>query len=430
MKSGLKPGETNANAATAYQVKGLMRGKELAIGWRAALAIAAVLLLVAGTRGASQEKVLHSSNAIEFGGSSAVQSASPESSPAPARPANKTDSPSKGAGIRSVDFRNFDYPSTCREEMDEMDERFDKVIHVKNGEWKKGTPGFQPSVPGEIDNGELYFRVDSVTYGDLEGNGQEAAVVWTGCGWPANFDYEELFIFAMSSNGPQLLARLSPSDWGKGEEDNGQYFAPINVHVSNRKLFVSFPAGGPYCCAKWTVTAEFEWNGKQFVRNGNLGLGIASDSYATIRGYRRFSMLRLECTQNSGRTEHQLRFSPGSRLAGYDPEFAGKGGHATFKMTIGGTRQVTTWVPRVERPSQGYGDLFDPWEGSLKIHHYVVNFTYPGSEQERWKFIQSLLNSESVSIEFTPVNGKPVTSVFDTTLLREGIEKHPQCAAK
>jgi len=78
-------------------------------------------------------------------------------------------------------------------------------------------------------------------------------------------------------------------------------------------------------------------------------------------------------------------------------------------MTIGGIKQATTWVSS--------GD--------------TGTFTHFGrTEPERLKFIQSLLSSESVSIEFTPFKGVPTTSVFDLSRLRDGIEKHPQCAMK
>lgn len=126
---------------------------------------------------------------------------------------------------------------------------------MSNGGWK------------DVNGGEEnYFRIVKVTYGDLNGNGQDEAVVLTASGGVSNFEAGEIFIFAMSSNGPQLLARLLPSDWGKGEEDNGGDFQVSEVQVSNRKLVVSFLAGGYHACPAWIVTARFEWSGRQFTR--------------------------------------------------------------------------------------------------------------------------------------------------------------------
>ena len=71
---------------------------------------------------------------------------------------------------------------------------------------------------------------------------------------------------------------------------------------------------------------------------------------------------------------------------------------------------MTAWVP--------YGD--------------TVTFTYFGkNEPERLKFIQSLLSSGVVSIEFKPfLTGVPTTSVFDLSKLRDEMDKYPECATK
>ncbi len=407
-----------------------MRGKKLAIGLRATLAIAAVLLFVTGTRAASQEKVLHSFNAIEFGTSSAVQSVLPEGSPGPTRPANKTAHPAKSA-IRSVDFRNFDYPASCFYADNRFgygDNSFGKVIHVKNGEWDWKPLGFEPSGPkAEIAD---YFQVDDVVYGDLKGDGREEAVVLTSCDQSHSPDPpQELFVFEMSAKGPQLLADLSPSAWRQGEgfaSDGNLY----GLHISDRKLIVSFPGGELDCWPAWIITAELEWNGKQFTRNGNIGLSIGpGGGCQLISGEAKMPWLRVECRQKDDKTEHQMILSPDGPLVYYSPEFVARGGQATFTMTIGGGKQATTWIANVEKVHEVRFD----WRMATvpKAPYDIVNFTYSAAtEAERWKFIQSVLDSGSVSVAFTPVNGKPVTTVFDVSRLREGIEKHPQCAAK
>jgi hypothetical protein len=107
-----------------------------------------------------------------------------------------------------------------------------------------------------------------VSYGDLKGDGQDEAVVVTSCQGQANFDYEEVFVFAASSAAPRLLARLSPSDWGRGEEGNGGNFPVTGVRVSKQQLAVSFLAGGSHACPAWTITAKFQWNGSGFARTG------------------------------------------------------------------------------------------------------------------------------------------------------------------
>jgi TonB family protein len=355
------------------------------------------------------EKVLHSFYAVWFGNPPKAQSGSPTVSSGPQQPSEETAHPSKSAGIHSVDFRNFDYPFNCEESIGDeeaCDLGFEKVIHVSDGEWMRGGSDEMNEI--------LHFRIDNVIYGDLKGDGRDEAVVLVGYGGQWNWELSGIYIFAMSSTGPQLLAQLSPSDWGKGEDNNGSDFQPSEVHVSNRKLVVSFSAGGAHCCPAWGVTAELEWNGRQFTRNGNIGLGVGAQSYYLISGEAKWPELSVECTQKGNKTDHHLNFSPSAYSSFATPQEevlgptqARPGGQRSFNITMGGIKQATTWVP--------HGD--------------TGTFTYfGGSEPERLKFIQSLLSSGSVSIEFTPFGGVPTTSVFDVSTLRDGVEKHPECA--
>ncbi len=132
--------------------------------------------------------------------------------------------------------------------------------------------------------------------------------------------------------------------------------------------------------------------------SGVVVLSVAAQKpYQLMSGEQRLPTLLVECTQKGKKTAHLLKFSPGGTLAG-DLEVDAKGGPRTFMMTIGGSKQVTAWV--------GYGD--------------AVTFSYfAKTDAERLKFIQSVLNSGKVSIEFKPfLTGAPTTSVFDLSQLR------------
>ena len=134
----------------------------------------------------------------------------------------------------------------------------------------------------------------------------------------------------------------------------------------------------------------------------------AQKPYPLMSGEQKLPTLSVECTQKGKKTAHLLKFLPGGTLAG-DLEVDAKGGQRTFNMTIGGTKQVTVWV--------GYGE--------------AVTFSYfAKTDAERLKFIQSVLNSGKVSIEFKPfLSGAPTTSVFDLSKLRDAMDKAPECAA-
>jgi hypothetical protein len=152
-------------------------------------------------------------------------------------------------GVRAVDFRNFEYRPGCLDK---------QVIRVTNGDWK------------EVEDNETnYFHVVSVTYGNLEGSGQEQAVVLGACGGVANFEIGDILVYSMSANGPNLIAELSPNDWGKGEEDNGSDFQISDLKVSQQELTISFLAGGFHACSAWIITARYRWDGHNLVRVGS-----------------------------------------------------------------------------------------------------------------------------------------------------------------
>jgi len=134
---------------------------------------------------------------------------------------------------------------------------------------------------------------------------------------------------------------------------------------------------------------------------------LAQKPYSLMSGEGKTATLSVECDHKGKKTAHLLKFSPGGSLVEDSPE---KGVQVTLNMTIGGIKQTTTWVD--------YGDS--------------ITFVYLGKDDpERLRFIQSLLNSGAVSIEFIPfLTGVPATSVFDLSKLRNEVDKSPECATK
>jgi hypothetical protein len=144
---------------------------------------------------------------------------------------------------------------------------------------------------------------------------------------------------------------------------------------------------------------------------GSVVLSLrAQKPYSLLSGEDKTPVLTVQGTQKGKNTAHLLKFSAGSTLAEDNPEAPAKGEVVIFEMIIGGNKQATTWIP--------YGD--------------TVSYAYFGkTEAERMKFIQSLLSSATVSIEFKPfLTGVPTTSVFDLSKLRDEMDKHPECVTK
>lgn len=132
----------------------------------------------------------------------------------------------------------------------------------------------------------------------------------------------------------------------------------------------------------------------------------AQKPYDLMSGEKKIPVLSVECSQKGKKAGHIVAFSPGGAVVEDTPE----GQQVSFMMTIGGTKQPTSWV--------AFGD--------------TVTFAFFGKhEPERVQFIQALLNSGMVSIEFKPfLTGASITSVFDLSQLRAEIDKHPECALK
>lgn len=137
---------------------------------------------------------------------------------------------------------------------------------------------------------------------------------------------------------------------------------------------------------------------------------VARQPYQLLSGEGKMPVLSVECIHKGKKSGHVLKFSPGGSLAEDNFEVDAKPGQMTFNMTIAGTKEGTPWAP--------YGD--------------TVTFAYLAkTDADRLQFIQSLLNSGMVSIEFNPfLTGVPTTSVFDLSKLRDEIGKYPECAAK
>jgi hypothetical protein len=135
---------------------------------------------------------------------------------------------------------------------------------------------------------------------------------------------------------------------------------------------------------------------------------LAQKPYPWISGEQKTPILSVECALKGKKTLHLLKFSPGGALVEDGPEVTAKGGQLPFMMTIGGTKQVESWIP--------YGD--------------AISYAYYGkTEPERVKFLQLVLSSGIISIDFKPfLTGVPTTSSFDLSKLRDEMAKYPECA--
>jgi hypothetical protein len=160
------------------------------------------------------------------------------STPGPVLNAN-----TENSGIRSVDFQNREYSSSCLGETGDT-----QIVHISNG--KANTP-------------DADFRVDKPVFGDLKGDGQEEAVVVLSChpsGMSPNEVSSEIFVFEMSARGPKILAKFPPSNWGGRRVERAT--------LSGKYVVVSYLDGECNACTDSIVSVRFQWNGARFVRIG------------------------------------------------------------------------------------------------------------------------------------------------------------------
>jgi hypothetical protein len=151
--------------------------------------------------------------------------------------------------IRKVDFKNFIYEPYC------VGEKTIKIT-VKNGEYSKETK--------EDDyTDRFYFNVEAPTYGDMNGDNSEEAIVLSFCNTGGTGNFSEGFVYTMKSGKPALLTRIEGGDRAEG--------GLRSAVVENGLLVVERnDAGetGGACCPEFTVTTKYKWNGKELQKSG------------------------------------------------------------------------------------------------------------------------------------------------------------------
>jgi hypothetical protein len=141
--------------------------------------------------------------------------------------------------IRKVDFKNFTYEPECA-----YDEN--KKITVKNGEYS-----YEKPADGYTDR--FYFNVFETSYGDLNGDNSEEAIVLTTCNTGGTGNFTQGFIYTMKDGKPVLFTKIPGGDRAEGglrtaRVDNGQLIVESNDPG---------PTGGA-CCPEFIITTRYD----------------------------------------------------------------------------------------------------------------------------------------------------------------------------
>ena len=153
-------------------------------------------------------------------------------------------------GIHKVDFKNFTYqPEFCGGE-----DR--NNITVKNGEYAE-----EKDMDGWVDR--LYFSIYGVTYGDLNGDGSDEAVVLSVCNTGGTGNFTEAYIYSMRDGSPVRLVTLEGGDRADG--------GLRKAEVSKGLLIVESNDPGEYggaCCPEIVVTRSYKLKGRTLEETG------------------------------------------------------------------------------------------------------------------------------------------------------------------
>ncbi|HEX4208623.1 MAG TPA: hypothetical protein VHZ51_31350 [Ktedonobacteraceae bacterium] len=145
---------------------------------------------------------------------------------------------STAATLKSVDWANFTYMSTCYDNT--------QPFHTKSN---------------HATNGVVHFVVYPPKYGDITGNGQLDAVVPYQCS-AADAMGVRVFVYSGSAAHPILIGDL-PTSNPRGEIAN-----VTSIAISNGDLNLAgtgYAPGTPRCCPDLAITSSYHWNGTSFV---------------------------------------------------------------------------------------------------------------------------------------------------------------------
>jgi hypothetical protein len=151
--------------------------------------------------------------------------------------------------IRKVDFKNFTYDAMCAGEESQK-------VTVTNGEFSS-----EKQEDGYVDR--FHFRIMDISYGDLNSDNSEEAIVLTVCNTGGTGNFSEGFIYALKDAKPVLVDRIPGGDRAYG--------GLLKARVEDGQLVVEAydpGEGGANCCPELIVTTRYDVSGGKLKQVG------------------------------------------------------------------------------------------------------------------------------------------------------------------
>lgn len=162
------------------------------------------------------------------------------------------------AQIRNVDFRNFTYSVLS------LDGDSREKVTVRDGNYSR-----------DDEDDRYYFGVTGISYGDLNGDGAEEAVVGVVLNTGGTGNFTNGIIFTMRGGKPVVLTEFVGGDRAYG----GLVSASIEGGILSVERNAPGPEGGA-CCPEFIDTTRYKWNGTKLVEFGKV---VRRDIYPTER---------------------------------------------------------------------------------------------------------------------------------------------------
>jgi len=169
----------------------------------------------------------------------------------PAQPEAAAGKATFNQDIREVDFKNFTYEPDCA-----YDEN--KKITVKNAEYS-----YEKPADGYTDR--FYFKVFEISYGDLNADNSEEAIVLTVCNTGGTGNFTEGFIYSLKDGKPALYTKIPGGDRAEGglrtsRVENGQLIVESNDPGET----------GGACCPEFILTTHYDVSGGKLKQVGKV----------------------------------------------------------------------------------------------------------------------------------------------------------------
>lgn len=175
-------------------------------------------------------------------------------------------SPQRVATIRQIDFENFNYAWSEPEPPQNHNEPWQWLTSPPNQHFRAvaAVHHFYVDDPDpQVRERSPLVSVDSVTYGDLDVDGVEEAIVALNYSEGGTMNWDYLYVYKLERGKPRLLARMETGSRGYG--------GLVRAFVRNELLTVDFADPEKRmgdCCSEGYIRVRYRWQDGVFVEEG------------------------------------------------------------------------------------------------------------------------------------------------------------------